>query len=1106
MRKSLQKGLAIVFLITTILMGEGVTMKLFSGTMMVDLIEIPLIATIPANGIYCANAVVPGVTIMLDTSQAGIEYKLFKNGNFTGMVWIGDGNAHVFGSDFLAGAYHITASNTVYSVSSPVLTVTAANPPVSEFTFPGNTASTCASTPVQFSDNSTPVGSITSWQWYFDDPLSGSGNQSQQQNPQHLFEAIGNSASAFFVQLIVTDNQGCQDSAMHMVNIKQKPDATLLEENSAPGTHLFSYCAAVPPLTDACFGFLNGSTTVATNTGYSLSFGECSLPAGYTNPTFTDTVDVCYSCQGYQPILFTVTGQNGCSNTGLYQSYVGSAPAGGITAPPDLYSVAPFTVTFEVDPVVYDNSPSTVYTMDFGDGSIATYNEESIPPTGIIHTYTQGSINQLNCTPGSPLQHAFKARFTAENPCGNVLSEVCPIIVSRSSAGNFTVAQGSGGQGWFPGDTASDHLTGCQTVEFSNLSLPGVFIESNGTSYSTEQHYLWNFGDPASGDNNTSTLPNPVHHYTGQAMIGIVTIVTWTGTSVLANITADTAIKQIYIQTPPVADFTTDYPPPAGNFVPLVVKVTNQSNTGGLGIPQYKWRILNATNGTLVTNGYSIITPGHEGDATWPDPWFQFNRHGHFNLEMIITNACTSDTMTQLIVVTSPISENWIGSDQTVCIGIQPELLTGSTPVCVNGDFSYQWEFQLAGSGYWNNANVSTKDYQPGPLNESTFYRRIVFSPGYSDTSNIVIVFISQTTVSAGPDQAVCMNTPVQLNGAINTGATEGIWMGGQGTYTPNRTTLNAIYHPLQVEAGMTVVLTLMSTNSLCGQNGSDSLHLNIGGWPYSGVAGVDQDICAGVPPIPLSVSQPTGGSGSYSYSWQQWDNSGWSYIAGATGMFFSPEALSETKKYRVVQTDLVCTPFLMVYSNVVTITTHELTGSLTIHDTIENGRAVCRSSGEIIASNPDDAFVVQSGGSATLSGMQAIRLMPGTMVFPGGYLNATVTTCMACSQQKMTEAGTNGEKGNQENSVMTISKPEESMILYPNPSDDYFSLVLPELEIGALTDLSIYNSRGELWRSETFENLSVNRFSLSGLPPGIYFIRCITSTGALATGKFIKR
>jgi hypothetical protein len=222
--------------------------------------------------------------------------------------------------------------------------------------------------------------------------------------------------------------------------------------------------------------------------------------------------------------------------------------------------------------------------------------------------------------------------------------------------------------------------------------------------------------------------------------------------------------------------------------------------------------------------------------------------------------------------------------------------------------------------------------------------------------------------------------------------------------------------------------------------------------------------------------------------------------------MVYSPEALSETKKFRVVQTDLVCSPFLMVFSNVVTITSQVLSGSLTIHDTIENGIAVCRSSGEIIASNPGDAFVVQNGGAATLSSMQAIRLMPGTMVFQGGYLNASVTTCLACSQQKMTESGQYGTESSQENPTQTVSNPEQSMILYPNPSGDFFSLVLPEVEIGTLTDMTIYTLQGEIWHSEIFENLSVNRFSLSGLPPGIYFVRCITSTGSLATGKFIKR
>ena len=69
--------------------------------------------------------------------------------------------------------------------------------------------------------------------------------------------------------------------------------------------------------------------------------------------------------------------------------------------------------------------------------------------------------------------------------------------------------------------------------------------------------------------------------------------------------------------------------------------------------------------------------------------------------------------------------------------------------------------------------------------------------------------------VNAGPDQATsaCVNNgKVTLAGSITGGIATGTWVGGTGTFMPNRTTLNAMYTPSEAEikAGF-VILTLQS-------------------------------------------------------------------------------------------------------------------------------------------------------------------------------------------------------------------------------------------------------------------------------------------------------
>lgn len=80
--------------------------------------------------------------------------------------------------------------------------VSAALPPTADFStsFPG-----LYNVP-QFTDDSVAAGGrvIAAWLWGFDDPLSGSANESTIQNPTHTFAVDGE----YDVSLKVTDDRG----------------------------------------------------------------------------------------------------------------------------------------------------------------------------------------------------------------------------------------------------------------------------------------------------------------------------------------------------------------------------------------------------------------------------------------------------------------------------------------------------------------------------------------------------------------------------------------------------------------------------------------------------------------------------------------------------------------------------------------------------------------------------------------------------------------------------------------------------------------------------------------------------------------------------------
>lgn len=79
----------------------------------------------------------------------------------------------------------------------------------------------CSGQPVLFSDSSKTFGTnLIDWQWAFNDPYT-SHDSSFVQNPSHVFDSAG----AFLVQLVVTDNHYCRDTVAQPVKVHPSPVA-----------------------------------------------------------------------------------------------------------------------------------------------------------------------------------------------------------------------------------------------------------------------------------------------------------------------------------------------------------------------------------------------------------------------------------------------------------------------------------------------------------------------------------------------------------------------------------------------------------------------------------------------------------------------------------------------------------------------------------------------------------------------------------------------------------------------------------------------------------------------------------------------------------------
>ena len=128
-----------------------------------------------------------------------------------------------------------------------------------------------------------------------------------------------------------------------------------------------------------------------------------------------------------------------------------------------------------------------------------------------------------------------------------------------------------------------------------------------------------------------------------------------------------------------------------------------------------------------------------------------------------------------------------------------------------SGTLYYYWERTTDSQAIGNTATV---DEIPPSVGTWT-YRVYGFNEGCPTVPEYIefdIIVEEAATVDAGGPYEVCAGSSVQLNGSIGGSASSAEWIGGLGTFNPDRFTLNAFYTPHPSEDGTTVNL-LLRTN-----------------------------------------------------------------------------------------------------------------------------------------------------------------------------------------------------------------------------------------------------------------------------------------------------
>ncbi|MFN8437316.1 MAG: hypothetical protein U0V72_06695, partial [Cytophagales bacterium] len=223
-----------------------------------------------------------------------------------------------------------------------------------------------------------------------------------------------------------------------------------------------------------------------------------------------------------------------------------------------------------------------------------------------------------------------------------------------------------------------------------------------------------------------------------------------------------------------------------------------------------------------------------------------------------------SDTL-QINIKSSP-SVN-AGNDQTVCVTASSVSLQGSS----SNSTAVQW--RTLGTGTFGNANAAVTTYSPSAADKNAGGVTLELmstnnTTCIEDSNQVNIIFTDSPKMTIGNDQTVCANDfPVQLSAT----GTPASWIGGNGTFSPDRNTLNATYTPTagELSAG-SVTLTLESNNVNACAKLSETLTITLKPAPVVDL-GTTQTICANSNQITVSANSANvswrslNGSGSFS-------------------------------------------------------------------------------------------------------------------------------------------------------------------------------------------------------------------------------------------------
>ncbi len=342
---------------------------------------------------------------------------------------------------------------------------------------------------------------------------------------------------------------------------------------------------------------------------------------------------------------------------------------------------------------------------------------------------------------------------------------------------------------------------------------------------------------------------------------------------------------------------------------------------GGDNSYRYRWE--SSSNGTSWVTATGT-TNGAVYNPLEPAPYFPGQQYFRRVVMSGSNNVCVNYSHSVILNDYPAITGNSVTSgDQTTCSGSVPAQLTGSVPLNGKGPDTYLYTWQDSSRAHsWTNiaGHVSTteQNYLPLAITDTTRYRRVVNSSVCTSTSKSVIIRVHKPVTNnlislegGNTDTTLCSGAvPHNLTGTIPSGGTN---IPGDYAYQWSSSPDNSSWTDLggtgrDFQPASLAATAWLRRKVTSGQCSSFSPTVKITVLPLitNNNISADQVVCKHDLPALLTQDGSltlSGGSGSYSYSWEQSsDGLIWDPAAGTNNSgngTYQPEIMTRSIRFR---------------------------------------------------------------------------------------------------------------------------------------------------------------------------------------------------------------